>query len=293
MLTFIHLFHLKGYNCCIIQSKQRIDANSRSLRVSTAYDRIFSYLCPLMSRTIEIKLDIIDKLREMRQHRQNVRENGSGDGLDESLNESRTSDLYSAIHNDDQLRLSNRPQNGPLMIIVCTSCERAQKLIEHITGIIDLSNRSMRQLRLRALMIQGGRKDHEYQVALINGVDILIAATPFVLARMIGKGWTNYERLHMLVFDNGYLLMEKYAAQVRELKRAYEGVLQVQDGLIRAQMVVVTPNWSNKLAAFVSQTLKNPLVLCESKLEAAFFGKVHHVLKECESSQEKVSGFKI
>lgn len=125
-------------------------------------------------------------------------------------------------------------------------------------------------------------------MTLTNGVDILIAATPFVLARVLGLGWTNLERLQTLVFDNGYLLMEKYRNQVREFYRAYDMLLRNNDWLQLAQIVVVTPNWSNKLAQFVDHVLATPVILCEDKLEAAFYGQVHHVLMECESSHEKV-----
>lgn len=123
---------------------------------------------------------------------------------------------------------------------------------------------------------------------LINGVDILIAATPFILDRMLGLGWTNLERLHTLVFDNGYFLMEKYSTQVREFQRSYELLLRNHDWINLAQIVVVTPNWSNKLAKFVKSVLASPVIICESKLEAAFYGKVHHVLMECDSTHDKV-----
>ena len=125
-------------------------------------------------------------------------------------------------------------------------------------------------------------------MTLTNGIDILISATPFILDRVLGLGWTNLERLRTLVFDNGYLLMEKYFHQVREFYRSYEMLLRNNDWLSLAQIVCVTPNWSNKVGQFVERVLATPVILCEDKLEAAFYGKVHHVLMECDSTHEKV-----
>lgn len=81
-----------------------------------------------MSKLIETKMDMIER---------NV-----GGGLGEP----------SLSRQENDVRLSSRPRNGPLMIIVCTSCERAQHLIELVTEMIEM-------VRMRpaptSLMIQG------------------------------------------------------------------------------------------------------------------------------------------
>lgn len=229
--------------------------------MSTGRDRVLSYLCPLMDKLIFKKGHLVNQPQ---------------------TNCSRTG-----------LRLSSRQQNGPFMVIVCTSCERAQHLYEQVTAIIERVHSMTSTLRLKALMIQGVGKDDQFQVPLMNGIDVLIASTPFVLDRMLGLGWTNLERMHTLVFENGYLLLEKYAEQVRQFQRSYHHLLQNNDDIYLAQIVVVTPNWSDRLAKFVESMLIMPVVLCESKLEAAFYGKVNHFIIECESTHQKARKIRI
>ena len=76
-------------------------------------------------------------------------------------------------------------QNGPVLLIVCASGARAQQIIEIVKRVGEIaltcaggmaSERfSVRQPKssrapLRSLLIQGGGKEHQYDVPLLNGV---------------------------------------------------------------------------------------------------------------------------
>lgn len=48
-----------------------------------------------------------------------------------------------------------KSQNGPILLIVCASCQRGQQIIEIIQTICEIKSRIGSHYRLRALMVQG------------------------------------------------------------------------------------------------------------------------------------------
>ena len=157
-------------------------------------DSFLAYLCPLVSLIIEkANLDQRDKV---------IRESGF------------------------IKRSVSRTQNGPLLLIVCPSCKNAQRIYEVVNEMLEMNNNRQRhsigpKKKVRAILLQGGGNEDQYDVPLINGCDILIAATPFCLLRMIGRNRTNLERLQYLVFDEAYLLLEKFSYQIKVLMSRY------------------------------------------------------------------------
>ncbi len=104
--------------------------------------------------------------------------------------------------------------NGPILLIVCSSCKQAQLILDYLMQILDivscLASRDAlrrRSSELKCLMIQGGGMDVQYDVPLSNGCDILIAATPYAILRKLGDTKTNLERLKYLVFEETHILV--------------------------------------------------------------------------------------
>ena len=91
-----------------------------------------------------------------------------------------------------------RAKNGPLLLIVCASCLTAQRLFEMITEMVEVGIRGQKGRPLKPLLLQGGGCEEAYEIPLINGCDMLVAATPLVLLRMLGQGRTNLERLECM-----------------------------------------------------------------------------------------------
>lgn len=188
----------------------------------------------------------------------------------------------------NQIKRNYRFENGPMMIVICTSCEKAQYLIEQINEMIDMAARFNQKMRLKTLLLQGGGLEHQYDVVLANGVDILIAATPFCLVKALGSTRTNLERLKYLVFDNAYLLLDKYAKQIDALMAHYMNLLRINEWQAVVQFVAVSPFWSHKLKNFIEAYFRLPVIISDNKLEASFFGNVLHILMECDSNNQKV-----
>ncbi|CAF0769025.1 unnamed protein product [Brachionus calyciflorus] len=171
-------------------------------------------------------------------------------------------------------------ENGPILLIVCGSSENAQRIYELVNNIIETDTTTCHKERIKRLLIQGGGHDEQYDVPLANGVDILIAATPFCLLRAIGSAKTNLERLKYLVFDEGYLLLEKFPYQIKTLMEVYANLVKISNTRIIAQLILVSSFWSTKLEKFINSFMVKPAFIIGNKLEASFFGKAHHILKD-------------
>ena len=174
-------------------------------------------------------------------------------------------------------------ENGPILLIVCASSENAQKIYEIIDQVIQMDSRLNGRDKIRALMIQGGGHENQYDVPLANGIDILIASTPFCLLKAIGEAKTNLERIRYLVFDQAYLLLEKFPLQIKTLMEVYTNLIEISDSPYRAQFILISHFWSTKLKKFIEKFLIKPAFIIGNKLEASFYGQTHHVLKDIES----------
>jgi superfamily II DNA/RNA helicase len=195
----------------------------------------------------------------------------------------------------------SRAQNGPVLLIICSSCKDAQRIFEIITDLLELIARYKQILaksrqkytnvndNLRALLIDGGGHDHKYDVPLANGCDILISSTPFSILRVIGNYKTNLERLKYIVFDEAHILVEKFPRQIKTLIAHYSNLLNVNDNQAIAQLIAFTSQWSPKLRKLVDDYFYDPVILADNRLESSYFGQTHHVLKECTSLKDKIS----
>jgi superfamily II DNA/RNA helicase len=132
-------------------------------------------------------------------------------------------------------------------------------------------------------MIQGGGNEHEYEVPLINGVDVLICATPLILLRMLGTSKTNLERMQYMVLDEAHLLLEKYSKQILTLMDCYHSLLSINDEIPLAQFILSSANWSHKLRSFMDRFILEPMIITTSKLEASFMGECMHILRDATS----------
>lgn len=179
-------------------------------------------------------------------------------------------------------------QNGPLLLIVCGSCDNAQRAFEIVSKIIEICTLSSRKEKLKALIIQGGGNEDQYEIPLLNGVDILITATPFCLLKVLGNSFTNLERLRYFVFDQIYLLLEKFPRQIKALMAHYSNLLNVNDKQPIAQFVLLSNYWSTKVKSFIENYLMHPAFIISNKLEASYFGQTHHILEACSSSEDKI-----
>ncbi|RNA14464.1 ATP-dependent RNA helicase TDRD12 isoform X1, partial [Brachionus plicatilis] len=176
-------------------------------------------------------------------------------------------------------------QNGPILLVVCASSENAQKIYEIINQIIQIDSRLNGRDKLKALMIQGGGHENQYDVPLTNGIDILIAATPFCLLRAIGEAKTNLERIRYIIFDQANLLLEKFPLQIKTLMEVYTNFIEINECPYRAQFVLISHFWSSMLKKFIDKFLIKPAFIIGNKLEASFYGQTHHVLKDMEADQ--------
>lgn len=174
-------------------------------------------------------------------------------------------------------------ENGPILLIVCASSENAQKIYEITNQIIQIDSRLNGKDKLKALMIQGGGHENQYDVPLANGTDILITATPFCLLKAIGEAKTNLERIRYIVFDQAYLLFEKFPLQIKTLMEIYTNLIEISDLPYRAQFILISHFWSTKLKKFIEKFLIKPAFIIGNKLEASFCGQTHHILKDIES----------
>ena len=195
----------------------------------------------------------------------------------------------------------SRAQNGPILLIICSSCKDAQIIFETINDMLELILRYKQFLaksrlkkidqngNLRALIIDGGGHDYQYDVPLFNGCEILISSTPFSILRIIGNGKTNLERLKYVVFDEAHILVEKFPKQIKTLMSHYNNLLNVNDNQNIAQLMAFTSQWSPKLRKLVDDYFYDRVIIGENKLEGSYFGQTHHVLKDCLSMNQKIN----
>lgn len=184
-----------------------------------------------------------------------------------------------------------RSQNGPILLIICASCKNAQRIYEIINDIIGLSHKARKlssKKPLKALLLQGGGHEDQYDMPLINGCDILVCATPFCLLRMIGYNYTNLERLQYMVIDEAHLVLEKFPKQMRVLMSRYYDLLCVNESQSIAQFVLFSSLWSTKLKRFIDAYLLDKAVIISNKLEASHYGQTEHMVMECSSNDKKL-----
>ncbi len=84
-----------------------------------------------------------------------------------------------------------------------------------------------------------------------------------------------------MVFDEAYLLVERFYKQISALMMCYAEVLQMSSNLTRAQFLVFSSLWSSKLKRFIHKYLPKLSMLTDNKLEASYYGQTHHVVDEC------------
>jgi superfamily II DNA/RNA helicase len=106
---------------------------------------------------------------------------------------------------------------------------------------------------------------------------------------MIGMGQTNLHRLKYLVLDEADILLQKYPKQIRVLMQHYNVFLENSTNPIIAQMVLFSETWSERIGKFIDLYFMEEVILFTSKLEAAFFGNVNHVIHECDGSKSKLN----
>jgi superfamily II DNA/RNA helicase len=189
-----------------------------------------------------------------------------------------------------------RAKNGPLLLIICASCKNAQRIFEIISEIVALSQKlnmgSAKFRPLKPLLLQGGGREDMYEIPLINGCDILVAATPLVLLRMIGQGRTNLERLEYLAVDEAHLVLEKFPGQMRVLMSRYWDMLRINEHQSIAQLVLFSALCSTRLTKFIGAYLLDPAYIIANKLEAAHFGNTEHMIFDCSASSAERTSLK-
>jgi superfamily II DNA/RNA helicase len=245
-------------------SKEYLDTNA-----SLDKDTCLSYLCPLISKLME-QLESVQmkKLKKLEKY----------GFIDETV---------------------SRATNGPILIIVCGSCRNAQRIYELVDDIIDKAHRAqvkdpktnLKYLKkLRSILVQGGGYEDDYDIPLVNGCDILIAATPFVLLRLLGLKKTNLERVEHFVFDEANHLIERFYKQMSVLMKCYRDVLNLYSEKMIAQFIVFASTWSNQLKRFLEKYLpKSPMCfISDNKLESAYYGQCRHVVQELNENDEKL-----
>jgi hypothetical protein len=146
---------------------------------------------------------------------------------------------------------------------------------------------------LRALLIQGGGFEGQYDIALANGCDILISATPYCILRMIGNMRTNLERLQYLVLNEANVLLERFPRQIQTLMHNYSNLLRLNEKQSIAQFLLFSAQWSLRVRTFVDSYMLDPVVLITNKLEASNYGQVHHVVSECMDTSDKLRRFQL
>lgn len=190
-----------------------------------------------------------------------------------------------------------RSQNGPILLIICSSCKNAQRIYETINDILLIAaksrhrdnNEEKSKKKLKALLLQGGGSESQYEVPLINGCDILICATPFCLLRMIGYNRTNLERLEYMVIDEAHLVLEKFPQQMKVLMSRYRDLLEVNENQAVAQFILFSSLWSTKLKTFMEAYLLDRVVIITNKLQSSHYGQTEHMIVECTTTSEKVA----
>lgn len=184
--------------------------------------------------------------------------------------------------------------NGPKLLIICASCKNAKKIFELTNEILGISEKAGylgRNDTLKALLLQGGGHEDQYEIPLINGCDILICATPFCLLRMLGHRRTNLERLQYMVIDEAHLVFEKFPRQIRVLMAGYYDLLKLNEKINVANFVLCSSLWSAKLKSFIRTYMLSPVMIMCNKLEASYFGQTEHMVIECGSSKQKKDKF--
>ena len=136
---------------------------------------------------------------------------------------------------------------------------------------------------LKCLLVQGGGAEHQYDVPLANGCDILVSATPFCIVRLLGTGHTNLERLRHLCLDDAHTLVGQYGRQMRGLFRHYHNVLLLNERQAPAQIVALSAVWAPRLANMADDYMFEPVLVADNKLEASCMAGVRHVLTEARN----------
>jgi hypothetical protein len=95
---------------------------------------------------------------------------------------------------------------------------------------------------------------------------------------MLGHKKTNLERLQHMVFDEAYLLVERFYKQISTLMMCYAEVLQMSSNLTRAQFLVFSSLWSSKLKRFIDENLPFLSTITEKKRGKVYF------LRRCSHS---------
>jgi superfamily II DNA/RNA helicase len=169
------------------------------------------------------------------------------------------------------------------------------KIVSHISDIAariinhGKSDRDISRLKhLKCLMIQGGGKEHQYDVPLINGVDVLVCATPLILLRMLGTSKTNMERMQYMVLDEAHLLLEKYAKKIFTLFDCLFSLIKINDEVPIAQFILMSSSWSHQLRAFVDKMIHAPTIITTNKLEASFLGECLHLVRDVGAASVEV-----
>jgi hypothetical protein len=279
--------------------------------VSKQQQMALSYLCPLMSVMLEeLEMSIKEQQEQNKKKRRNERVKETGF-------------VKNAMY---------RSENGPILLIVCESCKSAQIIFEIVNRIIELNGRMLSELHrqqigeqqrqldeieqlddtssqlvddmtasfrvpkpknLRALLIQGGGFEGQYDIALTNGCDILISATPYCILRMIGNMRTNLERLQYLVLNEANVLLERFPRQIQTLMHNYSNLLRLNEKQSIAQFILFSSQWSLRMRTFVDSYMLDPVMLITNKLEASNYGQVHHVVSECMDTNDKLRRFQL
>ena len=173
-------------------------------------------------------------------------------------------------------------QNGPIMLIICSSCKNAQQMYELSKAIIRNKDNVV-----KVLLLQGGGDEDMYDTKLANGCDLIICATPYCLLRMLGAGKTNLERLKYLCIDEANIVLERFPKQIKALIDHYSNLLNQRASQSIAQFILFANAWSKQIKKFIKLYCIDQVVLLKSKLEAAFFGNVSQYLYECDTKPEE------
>ncbi|XP_076370878.1 putative ATP-dependent RNA helicase TDRD12 [Tachypleus tridentatus] len=172
--------------------------------------------------------------------------------------------------------------SGPLVLILCSSWRKVQKVHSQFQQIVEGTKRP------RCLMLYGGAPEKSQELQLINGCDFLIA-TPSSFLRMLhnheGKV-TNLRRCCHLVLDDGETLVEDFTKQVRDVLMEYASSVR-QRGDIAApnQIILCTEKWTEGTKSFMYNCMKDPLVFFSSLFEAAIYALIPNFVEICDSSQ--------
>ncbi|GFQ83761.1 ATP-dependent RNA helicase TDRD12, partial [Trichonephila clavata] len=169
---------------------------------------------------------------------------------------------------------------GPVAIIICSSWKK-------VFAVQDLLNLFLDGFKLKILAcFADGKSKRNRIVTLMNGCDILISI-PSILLNLFKEDVICIKRCCHLILDDGTNLMADHIKEIKETIRMFSAKFKREnEQLIPLQIVINSERWTNSIASFVDNCMKNSFLLFTSYLEAAIHAQIPVIPHVCNESEK-------